>query len=281
MSLWFYCSRCLYGNPLDRVPWGEIQRVSFDILLSSKSNSDFFARVGLDIHGISQDPSPASWFTGIEVRGGGSKVHVGGEISDNQSLPVPTSPKNLAYFRIPMLRRIDLDKWYNLRMDIGWNGNKLRLDFFVNDILLFSESPQDHGNPGPDLAVKSHFAFQSQNFGRAPSGDMIVFIDNVHISAPIPLPPLNFTGQKALNRSLLRTEYINVLKWEANPNNQTAVNKYSIYQIEGDKKNLIIELGSTILEYWHKNVRKEKQYTYCITATNKYMEGMPTYLTIE
>jgi len=267
-------------KPLDRVPWGEIQRVSFDLLLSSKSNSDFFPRLGLDIHGISQYPDPASWYTGIEVRGEGSKVYVGGVIVDNQSMPVPTSATNLTYYRFPMLRRIDFDKWYNFRMDIGSNGDKLRLDFFVNDILLFSESPQDHDNPGPS-SVGSAFAFQSQKLDRAPSGDMIVFIDNVHISAPIPLPPLNFTGQKAFNRSLLRSEYINVLKWEANPNNQTAVNKYSIYQIEGDKKNLIVELGSTIFEYWHKNVRKETQYTYCITATNKYMEGLPTYIKIE
>lgn len=268
-------------KPLESVPWGEIQRVSFDLLLSSKSNSDSFPRLGLDIHGISQYPRPASWFTGIEVRGGGSKVHVGGGITDNQSMPVPTSSKNLTYFRTPMLRKIDFDKWYNLRMDIASNGDKLRLDFFVNDILLFSETPQDHGNPGPDLAVKSHFAFQSQKLNRAPSGDMIVFIDNVHISPPIPLPPLNVTGQKAFNRSLLRSEYLNVLKWEANPNNQTAVEKYSIYQIEGDTKNLIIELDSNIFEYRHHNVRKETQYTYCMTATNRYMEGTPTYITIE
>lgn len=96
-------------------------------------------------------------------------------------------------------------------------------------------------------------------------------------------PPSNFTGQKVLNRSLLQGEYINVLKWQANPNNEGInIIKYRIYKIEGGVQNLLVELSSDNFEYWHRKVEKDKQYTYAIAALNdEDRGGKPDYVTVQ
>jgi hypothetical protein len=81
-------------------------------------------------------------------------------------------------------------------------------------------------------------------------------------------PPSNFTAQKVLNRSLSQAEYINVLSWQADPNNVNIV-KYRIYQIEGESKSLLVELNSNTFHYWHRRVEKDKQYVYSICAVNE------------
>jgi hypothetical protein len=94
-------------------------------------------------------------------------------------------------------------------------------------------------------------------------------------------PPLNFTGQKVLNRSLSQAEYINILTWQANPNN-TNVTKYRIYQIEGESQDLVIELSAGTFQHWHRKVEKDKLYTYAICAvTDEGREGQPTHITVQ
>lgn len=92
--------------------------------------------------------------------------------------------------------------------------------------------------------------------------------------------PLNFSGQKVLNRSLSQAEYINILTWQANPNNENIV-KYRIFQIEGENQSLLVELSSSVFEYWHRRVLKSKQYKYALVAVNdEGREGNPAYLTV-
>jgi len=94
-------------------------------------------------------------------------------------------------------------------------------------------------------------------------------------------PPLNFTGRKELNRSLSQAEYINVLSWQANPNNENTV-KYRIYLVEGGIQSLLVELDANTFEYQHRNVEGGKQYTYAIAAVNdEDREGDPAYATIQ
>lgn len=96
-------------------------------------------------------------------------------------------------------------------------------------------------------------------------------------------PPFNISGQKILNRSLLQGEYINFLKWEANPNNQGLnIAKYRIYQMDGNQRNLLVELDAGTFEYWHRNVEQSEPYSYelvAVTAGNR--EGKPVNLTIQ
>lgn len=93
-------------------------------------------------------------------------------------------------------------------------------------------------------------------------------------------PPLDFSGQKVLNRSLSQAEYIDVLTWQANPDNVDIV-KYRIYQVENENKNLLVELNANTFGYWHRRVEKDKQYTYTICAVNNEgTEGAHSQVTV-
>jgi len=94
-------------------------------------------------------------------------------------------------------------------------------------------------------------------------------------------PPLNAKGEKILNRSLLQAEYVNVLSWEANPNNENITN-YRIYLIEGEQRALLATLPSSDFKYLHRRVDKGKAYTYWITALDSSgREGDPAIVTVK
>jgi len=93
--------------------------------------------------------------------------------------------------------------------------------------------------------------------------------------------PLNFTVKQEFNRSLLVGEYINVLSWGANPNNQS-IAKYRIYLIEGTNESLLVELDAETFGYWHRRVEKDKTYTYSLSAvTEEGREGEPAFATLQ
>lgn len=94
-------------------------------------------------------------------------------------------------------------------------------------------------------------------------------------------PPLNFRGEKIINRSLTQEECINVLNWDANPHNQDVAH-YRIYQGEASIQNLLVELGSDVFEYYRRRVVKDKEYTYAITAVDiANKESRPATVTIQ
>jgi len=83
-----------------------------------------------------------------------------------------------------------------------------------------------------------------------------------------------------LNRSLSQAEYINVLNWQANPNNEN-ITKYKIYLVDGKNKNMLDELNPSSTEYWHREVEKNKPYTYALAAVNdEGREGETAYITV-
>jgi hypothetical protein len=93
--------------------------------------------------------------------------------------------------------------------------------------------------------------------------------------------PLNFAGQKVLNRSLSQVEYINFLTWQANSNNVNIL-KYRIYQVEGNAQSLLVELNANTFNYWHRGVEKNKQYTYALVAVNNEgREGDRAFITLQ
>jgi len=93
--------------------------------------------------------------------------------------------------------------------------------------------------------------------------------------------PLNFAGQKVLNRSLSQAEYINFLTWQANSNN-VSILKYRIYQVEGNAQSLLVELNANTFNYWHRGVEKDKQYTYALVAVNNEgREGDRAFITLQ
>lgn len=88
------------------------------------------------------------------------------------------------------------------------------------------------------------------------------------------LPPADFSGTKVANRSLLLTQYINVLSWRPNPQNQgLAVSGYRIYAVENGQKTSIAQLTGDQTGYMIKNVEKDMSYTYSIAAVVNNREG--------
>ena len=93
--------------------------------------------------------------------------------------------------------------------------------------------------------------------------------------------PLNFAGVKKVNRSLLLSQYVNVLSWQAHPDN-VDVAKYRLYLASGTVLSLLAELNAGTLEYWHKNVPKDQVYRYAVCAVNNHgQEGEFAYVEVK
>jgi len=93
---------------------------------------------------------------------------------------------------------------------------------------------------------------------------------NLKIQLPPLFSPLNFQGEKKKNRSLSQLEYINVLTWEANPQNKNIIKKYRIFVFNGKEYKLLAEIGDQTFEYWHRRVEKDREYKYTLTAIDKF-----------
>lgn len=103
-------------------------------------------------------------------------------------------------------------------------------------------------------------------------------------------PPLNFTAKRVENRSLFTCQYINVLKWKPNPENEGIEVRYGIYQLQNDKRWPFIRLedvGADVFEYWIKRdplnypIKKNKKYEYAITTLSEDgNESLKVYATI-
>lgn len=97
----------------------------------------------------------------------------------------------------------------------------------------------------------------------------------------IPHAPLNFSGTKQNNSSVLLEEYVNALSWQSNDLN-TGIGKYRIYQKEGEDWVLLVELNANSFKYWHRNVSKDEKHVYTIKAVDgQNIEGEATYLEVQ
>jgi len=99
-------------------------------------------------------------------------------------------------------------------------------------------------------------------------------------------PPLNFTGQQYLNRSLSQAQYINILHWQENPAN-VFVSKYRVYKVEGQKRTLAYEVSRNMLhedytyELWQWGVKGGTDHTYAVVAVDEDTEGEPAYAVVK
>lgn len=99
-------------------------------------------------------------------------------------------------------------------------------------------------------------------------------------------PPTGLTGTKLVNRSLSQAEYVNVLTWAANPNNDDLnITKYRIYlmDVEWYGTYLLAEVDADISEYIHRNnIWKDMEYRYIVVGvTEENEEGIPVLVTIK
>jgi|GEM_PF-1807204 len=79
--------------------------------------------------------------------------------------------------------------------------------------------------------------------------------------------PLNFSGRKVMNRSLVMSEYINILTWSPNSNN-TSITAYRLYDNSDGQAVLLTELASDVFEHWIRGVDRDREYLYALTAVN-------------
>jgi subtilisin family serine protease len=189
--------------------------------------------------------------------------------------------KLLTGARINAYRAIDVQKVYSLTIQAGSGGTTSPLPgkYVYTNItnVLVTAVPDTHfrflpwtGNVPKDsvtnnpvtLSIDSEKILQA-NFQR------IIY------------PPTGATGQKVLNRSLSQREYINVITWQANPDNED-ITRYRIYLINAGGEELVKELNAHTFEYWDRNVEKETLYRYKLVALNSNLrEGDPVYLDIQ
>jgi M6 family metalloprotease-like protein len=91
---------------------------------------------------------------------------------------------------------------------------------------------------------------------------VFVNVDNI-------FPPLNLKAEKAVNRSLLLREYINLLTWRDDPRN-LSVSKFRVYRVTGSGRALIAEVPrtstNTLYRYLHRKTNGQETYTYDVVG---------------
>jgi len=94
--------------------------------------------------------------------------------------------------------------------------------------------------------------------------------------------PIDFSGEKVENRSLLQREFINILKWKPNPANPSGtINRYRIYLLEGTSEKLLAEIGPDRTEFWHRQTVRDRVYNYILVAVSPDgCESQPAFLTL-
>jgi hypothetical protein len=93
--------------------------------------------------------------------------------------------------------------------------------------------------------------------------------------------PLQFEGRRVENRSLSQRETLNILNWQAHPNNSNIV-LYRLYEISGSNWKKLADVDASAFAYLHRPVEKNRTYFYALTAVNNVgREGAPAYLTLQ
>jgi hypothetical protein len=101
------------------------------------------------------------------------------------------------------------------------------------------------------------------SFTKTPDQHAVINI----VPAWAPLPPLNFSATRAMNRSLAKIEYINVLNWEANPRNDEIGIKVAMYRIY-ESNSLLAEVDKDTFSYLHRDVSTNRTYVYEIASVS-------------
>ena len=102
------------------------------------------------------------------------------------------------------------------------------------------------------------------------------------IISPSFYPPANIAGSRVENKSLLLSEYGNLVIWEPNPMN-TGINvtKYRIYEQQYGHWIQLGEVDASEFEYFHRNIDQFIQQEYAITAvSDSNQESCAGFITV-
>ncbi|MFC2167189.1 Ig-like domain-containing protein [Acidobacteriota bacterium] len=137
------------------------------------------------------------------------------------------------------------------------------VQFYINEILhTVDSSPPYQFDWNTDAVQNGNYSIRAQVIDTMNQSNQ----DEISLYV-IPHPPNGFSGRKENNSSTLLEEYINVLSWQANGLNQ-AISKYKIYQVVDGIWTFLSEVNGNTFEYWHRNVDKERRYSYVVTAVD-------------
>lgn len=132
--------RCTLNSP-EFIDFGDFKSFSADVMLSSASSSRDFG-AGLDYHTtIPEQPPGVSW---------GAQVLILKYADGNAFIMGQYYNNNLGIYTGDKLGPAQLDKWYNLRLDIitkrddgNLKENELRLDYYLDGVFRASRIPED------------------------------------------------------------------------------------------------------------------------------------------
>lgn len=152
-----------------------------------------------------------------------------------------------------------------------------QVEFFVDGVFAAEDSTAPFSYPWDTRpcqdGVHAIRILATNNNGKSSETEIDVFTKLVH-------SPLSFAGNRSMNRSLSQAENVNVLSWQAHPENSNVV-KYMLFLDVGRTWGLLAECGADQFEYWHRRIAKDESYSYALVAVNSEgRESDPVYATV-
>ena len=152
-----------------------------------------------------------------------------------------------------------------------------QVEFFVDGVFAAEDSAAPFSYPWDTRPCRDGLhairVLAVNNNGKSSETEIDVFIRLVY-------SPLSFVAKTVPNRSLSQTEYVNVLSWQAHPENRNVV-KYEIFLVDGRTQTLLAECRADQFEYWHRRIAKDKSYSYALVAVDgEGRESDPVYAAV-
>lgn len=147
-----------------------------------------------------------------------------------------------------------------------WGGTSMAAPMLAGGFALFRQYSRDV--PLDELLTALHYSGQGvltkcQTGVEKPR----INVGEALMSLMSIAPPVNIQGSQSNNQSLMQTEYINTLTWEANPlNNDKNVVAYRVYQMVDEDKVLLAEVDGATFAFQHRRVGKRNEMRYAFTS---------------
>lgn len=98
---------------------------------------------------------------------------------------------------------------------------------------------------------------------------------------PVIFPPVNLSGEKFRNKSLMQKEYLDELTWEANPKNDPEkVSRYRIYKRVENERLQIAEVDAGTFRYWVRKAGNEENTYYISTINDEDIESTMSFVRV-
>ncbi|MCP5107981.1 MAG: hypothetical protein GY950_31620 [bacterium] len=95
-------------------------------------------------------------------------------------------------------------------------------------------------------------------------------------------PPTNASGQRQRNKSLMQQEYLDVLSWESNANNEGKnISGCRIFKMEDGNLVHVTDVAGDTLQYYVRKVENEDVVYYLASFDNENRESTRTYIKVD